>query len=202
MKKSAPFLTLVLALVCLTLAGCQQQKGASSEGGYSEPRTTDQQASQQNQQQLSGDQQVIADAAIAGQAEMELSRTATTKTSNPAVKRLAQKLVEDHSKANQQLESLPQASQVLQSLNIPEDKRGKIEQISKLSGKEFDRAFIDHAVEAHEKSVVRFQGAASSAQGSEVKQFASQTLPVLQQHLEMAKSLQSQLAGSGGRKGQ
>lgn len=71
MKKSATLLAL-LALVCLSFAaGCQQQKGASSEGDYSQSRTTDQQASQQ--QQPSGDRQFLSEAAIDGRAEVELA---------------------------------------------------------------------------------------------------------------------------------
>lgn len=200
MKKSATLLAL-LALVCLSFAvGCQQQKGASSEGDYSQPRTTEQQAPQQ-EQQPSGDRQFLSEAAIDGRSEVELARTATTKASSPAVKRFAQKLVEDHSKANQQLESLPQGREVLQSLTIPQEKQSTVEHLSKLSGKEFDRTFVEHAVEDHEKAVARFQEAANSAQDPEVKQFAAQTLPVLRRHLEMAKSLQTQLSGGSGRRG-
>lgn len=207
MKKIATSLAALLVLFCLNFAiGCQQQKGASSEQDYSEQQNArDQHASQQNQgAQLSGDQQFIAEAAIDGRFEVEAGRLAATKASNPAVKRFAQKLVEDHSKANQQLESLPQAGQVLQSLSMPEDKRNAVDQLSQLSGKEFDRAFIDQIVHEHEKAVARFQEVAASAQDAQVKQFAAQTLPGLQQHLQTAKSLQSRLSrdSAGGQRNQ
>lgn len=195
MKKSATLLAL-LALVCLSFAvGCQQQKGASSEGDYSETqRANDQQASQQNQQQ-NGDQQFLSEAAMDGQAEVELGKLGSTKASNPAVKRFAQTLVKDHAKANQELQSLPQASQASQSASLPEEKQKAVSELSQLSGREFDRAFVEKAVEEHEKAVARFQEAASSAQDPQVKQFASQQLPTLQQHLKTAKSLQSQVGG-------
>jgi predicted outer membrane protein len=202
MKKSAPFLTLVLALVCLSFAGCQQQKGASSEGDYSETQRGSDQQAQQSRTQAGGDRQFLTEAAIDGRLEVELGRLAATKASSPAVKRFAQKLVEDHSKANQQLESLPQAREVSQSASIPAEKQSIVDHLSKLSGREFDRAFAQHAVEDHEKAAALFQEAATNAQDQQVKQFAAQTLPILQEHLEMAKSLQAQLAGRGGRKGQ
>lgn len=90
---------------------------------------------------------------------------------------------------------------MLQSLTLPQEKQSTVEHLSKLSGREFDRTFVEHVVEDHEKAVARFQEAANNAQNSEVKQFAAQTLPVLQRHLEMAKSLQTQLSGGSGRRG-
>ena len=181
-------------------AGCSQQKGASDREKAAEPTPADQeqQAQQTQSEQLSGDTKFIAEAAQDGRAEIELAQTATTKASNPAVKRLAQKLVTDHTKLNHQLESLPQASQAMQSAGVPAEKQAAVDRLSQLSGKEFDRAFVEQLVQDHESAVSLFKEAASSAQSPEVKQFASRALPVLQQHLEAAKSLENRLSASTG----
>jgi putative membrane protein len=188
----------VLALMCLSFFGCSQQKGASQKE-YSSQQSggsaQQQQAEANPQQQLSPDQQFIAEAAQDGRAEVQLGQMAQRKASDPGVKRFAQRLVTDHMKANQQLESLPQAGQVKQPANTPDERRTTTDQLSGLSGKEFDRRFMDEMVRDHEKAVSRFQEAASGASDQQVKQFAAQILPVLKQHLQTAKSLQARLSG-------
>ena len=202
MKRLSTFLVALLTVMCLSFFGCSQQKG-SSEKEYSNPQTAgsaqqQQQESQTASQQLSGDQRFISEAAQDGRAEVELGQLAAKKSSDPAVKRFAQKVVTDHSKANQQLESLPEAGQVAQSANVSEDKRRTMDDLANLSGKDFDRKYIDEMVSDHEQAVSRFQDAASTASDPQVKQFATKTLPTLKQHLEMAKSLQARLSRAGG----
>jgi putative membrane protein len=194
MRKLTTPLIALLALFCFTFfSACSQQKGAPSEDRPNQPNMS-QQTEPTQEQQLTGDQQFLTEAAQDGRAEVEVAQLAASKASNPGVKRFAQRLVADHTKANQQLESLPQASQI-QSSSLPEEKRSAVDQLSKASGKEFDRAFVDQAVQDHESAVARFQEAASTAKDPQIKQFAAQNVPVLQRHLEMAKQLQSRLSG-------
>lgn len=190
-KPSMPLIAL-FALFCLTFfAGCQQQKGASDREREANQASQTQQTQEAQTEQLSGDQKFLAEAAQDGRAEMELGQLANSKASSPAVKRLAQKIVADHTKLNQQLESLPQASQALQSATVPEEERSAIDRLSQLSGKEFDQAFVEQVVQEHENAVSRFKEASATAQDPDVKQFASRALPGLEQHLQMAKSLQT-----------
>jgi putative membrane protein len=190
MRKISNPLIAVLALFCFAFfAGCQQQKGAS-EREAEQQQSSAQQPQPSQTEQLSGDQKFLAEAAQDGKAEIELAQLAASKASSPGVKRLAQKLVADHTKANQQLESLPQASQALQSAAVPAATGSTVDRLSQLSGKEFDQAFVEQVIQDHENAISRFKDAAASAQDPEVKQFASKTLPILEQHLQMAKSLQ------------
>jgi putative membrane protein len=190
MRKISNPLIAVFALFCLAFfAGCQQQKGAS-EREAEQQQSSAQQPQPAQTEQLSGDQKFLAEAAQDGKAEIELAQLAESKASSPGVKRLAQKLVADHTKANKQLESLPQASQALQSAAVPAATGSTVDRLSQLSGKEFDQAFVEQVIQDHENAISRFKDAAASAQDPEVKQFATKTLPILEQHLQMAKSLQ------------
>ena len=196
-KISMPFIAIV-ALLCFTFfAGCQQQKGAPSREANPE-QPAQQQAQEPQTEQLSSDQRFLAEAAQDGRAEVELGQLAASKASNPAVKRLAEKVVADHTKANQQLESLPEASKAMQSASMPPEKGSNVDRLSQLSGKEFDRAFVEQVVQDHESAVSRFKEAAASAQSPDVKQFASKNIPTLEQHLQMAKSVQGRLGSTGG----
>lgn len=196
-KLSMPSIALLALFSFTFFAGCQQQKSASQREADQENQAQQSQPAEPAQTaQVSGDQQFIAEAAQDGRSEVELGQLAASKASSPAVKKLAQKIVADHTKANQQLESLPQASQAMQSATPPAKEGGTADRLSQLSGKEFDRAFVEQVIQDHENAISRFKEAAASAQDPDVKRFASQTLPILEQHLQMAKSAEKALGGS------
>ena len=68
--------------------------------------------------------------------------------------------------------------------------------LAKLSGPEFDKAYMEHMVKDHKKDVKEFQKAANDAQDPDVKAFAANTLPTLQEHLQMAKDTEAAVKGS------
>jgi putative membrane protein len=98
-------------------------------------------------------------------------------------------MIEDHTKANQELKSIATA----QNLELP-TKPGKSElttehRLKQASGPAFDRAYIEDMVQDHEKDVAAFRKEAQSGQDPAVKAFAQKYLPVLEQHLRMAQEL-------------
>jgi putative membrane protein len=137
----------------------------------------------------SADKQFVVKAAEGGEAEVQLGELAQQKSQDPKVKEFAQRMVNDHSKANDQLKSL--ASNKGVTLPSEPDAKEKAEKnrLSKLSGEQFDRAYIDHMVKDHVKDVSEFRKEAQSAKDPDVKQFASSTLPTLEEHLKQAKSI-------------
>jgi len=66
------------------------------------------------------------------------------------------------------------------------------DRLSKLSGEEFDRAYMVDMLKDHKKDVADFQRESKSAKDPDVKNFASQTLPTLQEHLKQAQSVTPQ----------
>jgi putative membrane protein len=142
------------------------------------------------------DHSFVMKAAQGGLAEVELGQLAAQKASNPDVKAFGQKMVDDHTKANDQLKQI--ASQ--QNIAIPtepaaKDKAEK-ERLSKLSGDAFDKAYMSHMVADHKKDVAEFQKEANSGKDDAVKNFAQQTLPTLQSHLQMAQDTDKKVKGS------
>jgi putative membrane protein len=100
-----------------------------------------------------------------------------------------QKLVTDHTKANQELIQIA-ASKGLSAPSQPAAKHEKmLESLSKLKGTEFDRSAQQHAVMHHQEDVQMFQQASQSLKDPELKAFAQKTLPTLQEHLKMAQGL-------------
>jgi putative membrane protein len=138
-------------------------------------------------------------AAAAGKAEVELAKVGTEKATDADVKTFADRLVQDHTKANEQLTQIMQSKNMEMPAEEPAEAKAEHDRISALSGAEFDREFMMHWVSSHEKGIELYSTEAESGQDPELKQFAAETLPTLQEHLDEAKRIESglqQVAGS------
>ena len=135
-------------------------------------------------------------AAQGGVAEIALAQLAKEKASNADVKAFAERLERDHSKANDELKSLASSKHVTLPDAPTKYAANAKARLSKLSGAEFDRAYITEMVQDHQKDVREFEKAASSGSDVDVKAFASKTLPTLKEHLQQAQQL-AKTVGAG-----
>ena len=130
-------------------------------------------------------------AAQGGIAEVKLGQLALDKASNPDVKAFGQKMVDDHTKANDQLKSIA----ANENMTLPADLNAKdqatYDKLSKLSGADFDKAYMKGMVKDHETDIKEFQKEANKGKDPQMKSFASTTLPILQSHLQMAKETEA-----------
>ena len=134
-------------------------------------------------------------AAEGGKMEVELGNLALQRASNADVKTFAQRMVDDHTKANQQLEELASRKGITLKEREGAAAKQTMAKLSKLSGEAFDREYAKDMVKDHEKDVAEFR-AATKLRDPDIKEFATQTLPTLQEHLEMAKKLPQTAATS------
>jgi putative membrane protein len=139
----------------------------------------------------SKDRKFIEKAAQGGMAEIELGKLAQQKAASDQVKQFASRIVDDHSKANEQLKQIASSKGVAIPSDLDRSTRREIEKLQKLSGAKFDREYMELMVSDHKKDVKEFQAEAKSAKDSDIKNFASSTLPTLEQHLDLAKSTQA-----------
>jgi putative membrane protein len=135
------------------------------------------------------DKKFVQNAALGGMAEVELGKLATQKATSAAVKQFGQKMVDDHSKANDQLKQVASKENITIPDSLDSKHQSRIEKLSKLSGPEFDKAYIKDQVKDHKQDVSEFKSEANNGSDPNIKQFASDTLPILEQHLTMAKDL-------------
>jgi len=133
------------------------------------------------------DEKFIMEAAKGGHHEVEMGRIGIEKATNPSVKEFAQKIVDDHTKANSELEFLAQQKGV--TLPSSNAKDSSVNKLSKASGANFDREFMNKMVADHQKDIAAFEKEANSGSDPEVKNWASKTLPTLRSHLDQAKSI-------------
>jgi putative membrane protein len=163
---------------------------APAAAGQNAPGNTGGKAAQSGTGNLSStDRNFIMKAAEGGMAEVELGQLASQRASDPQVKQFAQRMVADHTKANDQLKKIAAAKNVQLPTDLPAAEKRQRERLSKLSGEEFDREYMSHMTSDHKKDTSLFRSAAKSARDSDVKQFASTTLPTLEEHLQMAQSI-------------
>jgi putative membrane protein len=136
-----------------------------------------------------GDLAFINDAAPGGMAEVELGKLAVSKAQNAQVKSFGQKMIDDHSKAGDELKKLAAQKKVTLPPDVMPKHNELMDKLSKLSGADFDKEYVKAMVEAHEKDVAAFENASKTAADADVKAFATKTLPTLKMHLEMIKDI-------------
>ncbi len=143
-----------------------------------------------------GDTTFAKKAAQGGMLEVKLGQLAQQKGQSESVKEFGKRMEEDHSKAGEQLKQV--AAQENLSLPSGLDTMGQAEydRLSKLSGDQFDRAYTKMMVEDHQKDVSEFQKEARNGQDEAIKQFAAQTLPTVQEHLDQIRKIQKDLMSS------
>jgi len=133
-----------------------------------------------------GDKTFVQKAAIGGIAEVEMGKLAQQKGSSDQVKQFGSRMVEDHSKANDELKQIASSKGITLPTDLDAKHKSKMDKMQKLSGAQFDRAYMDDMVADHKEDVADFKKQASSGKDGDLKAFASKTLPTLEDHLKMA----------------
>jgi putative membrane protein len=139
------------------------------------------------------DKEFVSKAGMGGLAEVQMGNLALQKASNADVKAFAQRMVTDHSTANAELAQLATAKGLALPTELGGEHKDAFDHLNSLSGAEFDKAYMKHMVEDHEKDVAEFDKASTSATDADVKGWAGKTLPTLKEHLEQAKSTASKV---------
>ena len=134
------------------------------------------------------DSMFVTKAAQGGMAEVQMGQLATQNAENADVKSFGQQMVDDHTKANDQLKSLISSKGVTLPTSLDAKDQATYDRLSKLHGAAFDRAYMADMVRDHRADIAEFEKEASSGTDSDIKKFASDTLPTLKHHLSMAES--------------
>lgn len=135
------------------------------------------------------DKKFAKNAAVGGMTEVELGKLAVQKGSSDAVKQFGQKMIDDHTKANDQLKQIAGKEGIDIPQSLSSKQQSHVDKLAKLSGPAFDKAYMKDAVKDHEKDVNDFKSEAQYGSDPNIKLFASNTLPTLEQHLAAAKDL-------------
>ena len=139
------------------------------------------------------DAKFLNDAAAGNLFEVTLGQMAVKQASNDEVKKFGQRMVDDHSKLNDQTQKVAQLKSVALPHELGKQQKTEVDKFAKLSGVAFDKAYMQHMVDEHEKDVKEFKARATEASDPDVKRLAATTLPTLEEHLRLAKDIDSRI---------
>jgi putative membrane protein len=155
------------------------------------------QAQAEQMQVAQEDLDFAAEAAQGGLMEVRLGELAQQQAKSDEVKDFGQRMIQDHGEANAKLMQIAEQKGIELPQDLSEDGQETVEELQQLSGAEFDEAYMDEMVSDHEDDVAAFEDYIKNTQDPDLRSFAEETLATLQEHLDLAKQTQEQLAAAG-----
>jgi putative membrane protein len=161
--------------IALGLSGCASDHGATSAtaGGSLS----------------SMDRQFVTMAAQASWAEIATGELAQKNGASEAVRQYGQRMVQDHGMANKELEAIAGKLGMTPPREPDAKHQADAKKLASLSGSDFDRQYGSHMVMDHEMTIALFEKQAKAGADASLRGFASKQLPILQEHLKMARTL-------------
>ena len=142
------------------------------------------------------DRQFIEKAAVGGMAEVELGKLAQRNAASDQVKQFGARMVQDHSKANDELKQVASAKGIELPARLDAKNQATVDKMKRLAGAGFDKAYMSDMVADHKEDVALFEKESTSGTDADVKGFATKTLPTLREHLKMAQTTHAATTGT------
>ena len=178
-----------MAFFCgLLLTSCSEKKQDDSK----------EIAEEQNEEKfdttnLEADAEFAIEAADAGMMEVQAGTLALTKGSSAKVKEFAKMMVDDHTKANEELETLATGKNITLPSSISDKHKRKYDDLAEKSGTEFDKAYVELMVKDHKDAVDMFKKAADDCEDQQIKSWAAEKIPTLEHHLSTAENMEKEI---------
>ncbi len=185
-----------LALAAVAFGGCSNSSKDAKESADSLNKVKD---TTSNVMATGGiavdesDAKFATEAASGGMAEVALGKLALEKSSNARVKEFATMMVSDHGKVNEELKNIAQTKNITLPTAIDADHQKKADELSKLSGADFDKKYVEAMVDGHQKTLKLMQDEAKDGKDATLKAFAGKTAPVVQTHLDAINKIHDSL---------
>jgi putative membrane protein len=180
-RKHLCAIALGMTLTLPALAWAQSQRSAPSPS----PSTVAEHAIEG--QPSAGDRQFLDEIAIGGMQEVELGKMALQKAGSDSVRAFAQRMVDDHNQTREQLQSIAEAKGLSLPTGLDARHQKDVDRLQKLSGADFDRAYMKLVLDAHQKDIRQFRKQAEQGSDSDIRSFVISALPKLHDHLALAR---------------
>jgi putative membrane protein len=142
---------------------------------------------------ITADMPFVRMAASSNVMEIRLGQIAQNQASNQAVKQFAQRMVTDHNQMQQQLRSTAASMGQNFTPTMNPQHEQEVSRLQGLNGQEFDRAYMTAMIRGHQQEVNEFQTRSQTARSVQIRNLASSSLPMLQQHLSLAVQVGNQV---------
>ncbi|MEO6313833.1 MAG: DUF4142 domain-containing protein [Chitinophagaceae bacterium] len=128
-------------------------------------------------------------AANGGMAEVKLAQLAKEKAKDTAVQHFADMMIADHSAANEKVKALAAERNVTLPAEPDAEEQKKGDELSKKTGADFDKAYVNAMVKGHDETVEMFKKASGKVSDGAVKAFIDNTIPTLEHHYMRIKDI-------------
>lgn len=182
-RPSTAFRAAALVAAAVLGAGCQSD---DREYGGS---TRDSNMRGDTQYRDTSSARFVQEAASGGMMEVQLGRLATERAQDERVRQFGQRMVQDHTQANNDLMQAASRMNMVPPTTMMPMHQEHYDRLSRLSGRDFDRAYIRMMVEDHAQDVRNFEHQARNGDNPDVRDFANRTLPTLREHLQMVRDM-------------
>ncbi len=135
------------------------------------------------------DAKFVTTAANDGMAEVAAGKMAQEKASSARIKSFAAMMVTDHTKAGDELASIAKTKNITLPAEPDADAKKAADDLSKKSGKDFDKAYVNAMLDGHKNAVKLFTDASQNCKDADLKAFATKTLPTLKMHLDSIQAI-------------
>ena len=167
----------ITVLMTLLLAGCSES--LTELGGMPSTNLND------------GDNAFFKKISLANMAEIDSGKLALARSENIAVKNFAQRMIDDHTKAGQQLSDLAMGKGVILPVELDSKDQSQIDTLSSKSGYDFDHGYAQMQLADHQRAIAIAQDESDNGIDPDTKAFAAKLLPTLKMDLSMVQQLQS-----------
>lgn len=176
------------AVAALSLAACGQKADTATEAAAPDANPAATIPTPSNE---AAAPDFVAKAAASDMFEVEAGKLALTKTANKDIKAFAQMMVDGHTKTTEDLKAAIAASgqAITPPAALPSDKQDALNDLKEKTGADFDKAYLDSQVDAHQAALDLLTRYANDGTVPQIKAFASTTAPVVQEHYDKAKAL-------------
>ena len=123
-------------------------------------------------------------AAAGGMAEVQIAKLALDKTTNSSIKQFAKMMVDDHSKADDELMNIAKTKNITLPTALDADHQKKYDELNGKTGADFDKDYVTTMLEGHQSALSLMQSEAKDGKDADLKAFAAKTAPVVQMHLD------------------
>lgn len=193
--KKLGYLSLI-ALMAFTFQSCNSESKDSKETADSLNQVKD---TTSNAEMTGGiavaedDAQFATQAAAGGMAEVAFGKVVLTKSSNDKIKSFADMMVNDHSKVNEELQSLALTKNISLPTALDEDHQKKMDELNKMTGRDFDKAYVKMMVDGHQKTLDLMEKEAKDGKDADLKAFAAKTTTAVKTHLDLIKKIEKSM---------
>jgi putative membrane protein len=144
---------------------------------------------------VGGDTDFMNQAWAADRSEIAEAQMALRVSQNPAVRAFAQRMIQDHSLGLSQVDAMAKTKGVALSRQLPDQAQTQASNLQNLSGQQFDFQYARDQIQDHLMAIDLFQKETNSGGDMDIRNLAGTTLPMLKDHLRLARSLESQVGG-------